>query len=143
MNDLLQQIKQMTPKEQAELAAILKEAEEKMKPEPEVIMLGEPLDLRPRDERGVLLTPEQIWDRDHPLERRYYGYSETFHEWGKPQRTKYWTDDEVDAYNKPIEEAWLAAKRKVFPNAQLPPMKTFRTGKRTTYSDQIYYSSER
>lgn len=75
------------------------------------------------DNTGRLLTDEEIWDRDHPLSRRPYGYYERKQLFGNAQQTKVWSKAEVDAYNKPIEEAWLAEKRKLFPNAQLPKNK--------------------
>lgn len=117
--EILEAVNQMTPEEKAAFSAALKDLEPK--PAPVTEQLGEPLDLRPRDERGRLLTEEEIWDRDHLLDRKPYGFSETIADWQGKVTTKVWTRAEIDAWNKPIEEAWLAEKRKVFPDAQLPP----------------------
>ena len=116
---LIDEIRRMSPEEKAELRAVLADLEPK--PEPVVEQLGKPMDMRPRDERGRLLTEEEIWDRNHPLLRKPYGYCEQFTDFYGKTTTKVWTRAEVDAFNRPIEESWLAAKRKVFPDAQLPP----------------------
>ena len=118
---ILDEIRTMSPEEKAELFAALKDLEPK--PEPEIHSLGEPFDRTPRDESGRLLTAEKIYDRDHPLMRKPYGYYESFQDITGKKTRKVWTRAEIDAFNKPIEEAWLNEKRKHFPDATLPPNK--------------------
>ncbi len=123
MSELLEQIKHMTPEEQAELAAVLDAAQKKTeaanRPVVQQPCMRNPHDL---DEHGMKLSPEAIWDRDHPLIRKPYGYYEMSFNAITGQKTRRnWSRAEVEAYNRPVEEAWLAEKRKLFPEAQLPP----------------------
>lgn len=117
---LIDQIRAMSPEEKKALAAALKDLEPK--PEPEHVSLGKSPDFRPKDEHGRPLTAEEIYDREHPLQlmRKPYGYYESFQDITGKKTCKVWTRAEVDAFNKPIEEAWLAEKKKHFPNAILP-----------------------
>ncbi len=122
MSELLEQIKQMTPEEQAELAAVL-DAAQKKAAAAKMPVTEQPCMRNPRylNENGMPMTAEERWNKDHPLIRKPYGYYENIQVIGQPPRVKVWTKEEVEAYNKPIEEAWLAEKRKLFPDAQLPP----------------------
>ena len=119
MSNLIEEIRNMTPAERAELAGVLKNLEPK--PQPVVKQLGQSWDMRPRDERGRLLSEEEIYDQEHPLNLLPYGFTETSTNvmTGKVSK-KVWTKEEVDAHNFPIAEAWLIEKRKFFPHAQLP-----------------------
>ena len=124
IEDIISRIKTATPEEKAELAAVMAEALKEQKPKPTVRPMGEAPSMVQRDDRGKPLTAEEIWDREHPILPllKTYGFTETttnFHT-GKTY-TKRWTDAEVDEYNAPIKQKWLEEKRKVFPNAQLPP----------------------
>ena len=82
--------------------------------------MGDP---RKQDAYGNPLSAEEIWDRENPLQRIPYGYSETTHVYGQAApKTRYWTKAEVDAYNDKVEAEWLAMKQKVFPSAtEVPP----------------------
>lgn len=115
---LIDEYRAMSPEERREFTQLLQEED---KPEPEVRQLGEPFDLRPRDERGALLTPEEIYDRRHPLEGIWpYGFSITSQVMGQDPVVRYYTDQEVAAHNEPIIQAWLEEKRKHFPDAKRP-----------------------
>ena len=121
MSDLLNQIRSMSPEEKAELAAALKDLEPKPKSESREIgqAMGDP---RKQDAYGNPLSAEEIWDRENPLQRIPYGYSETTHVFGQAPKTRYWTKAEVDADNDKVEAEWLARKQKVFPSAtEVPP----------------------
>ena len=84
---------------------------------------------------GMELSAEEKWDREHPLVRRPYGFYETYFNGVTGQKTrKNWSRAEIDAYNRPIEEAWLSEKRKLFPEAQLPPNKDIGQN-RSSYSE--------
>ena len=121
MSNLIEEIRAMSPEEQAELAAILDKAKETTKHKQIPQRIEEPM-LNPRDHDayGNALSPEEIWNREHPLILRNYGHCETRHDYGKPESKRYWKDEEVDAYNAEQKRLWLEAKRKVFPNATLP-----------------------
>lgn len=131
----LEEIANMTTEELAALgdaiskALVLKKAQ-KMKNETCV----QHTDMRLRDQYGRLLTDEEIWDQEHPLIRKPYGFTEVYTVFGSDPVRKVWTKEEVEAYNKPIEEAWLAEKRKVFPDAQLP--KLHDTGRRPAFKPE-------
>ena len=122
MSELLELAKRATPEELAEFAKILNNAKDHvtLKRQRENVQVQRP-DMRPRDQYGRHLTDEEIYDHDHPLNRKPYGFRERKQIFGHDPQVKVWSQAEVDAYNKPIEEAWLAEKRKLFPDAQLPP----------------------
>ena len=121
MNKLIEEIRAMSPEEQAELAYILDKARETTRQKQLPQRIEKPmLNSRDYDAFGKPLSPEEIWDRDHPLILYDYGHCETRHVYGKPETKHYWTDKEVDAYNAEQKRLWLEAKRKVFPNATLP-----------------------
>lgn len=112
---LIDEIRSMSPEEKAELRAALEP------PKPAPTKTVNSLDLRPRDERGALLTPEEIYDRRHPLEGIWaYGYSVTSQVMGQDPVVRYYTDQEVAAHNEPIIQDWLEEKRKHFPDAKRP-----------------------
>ena len=117
MSRILDEIKTMTQEERAELSAALKDLEQK--PTPEARMIGEMADPRSRDSHGNRLSAEQIWDQEHPLLLKPYGFSETEVAFGKPAKTKYWSREEVDRYNEEQKRLWLKEKQKVFPDASL------------------------
>ena len=122
MSELLEAAKKASPEELAELAKIFEDAKRKAAaakiPVKEQPCMRNPADL---NEYGMELTAEEKWNRDHPLIRKPYGYHESIQVFGQAPQMKVWSRAEVDAYNRPIEEAWLAEKRKLFPDAQLPP----------------------
>lgn len=122
MSELLEAAKKASPEELAELAEIFEDAKRKAAaakiPVKEQPCMRNPADL---NEYGMELTAEEKWNRDHPLIRKPYGYYERTQVFGQAPQMKVWSRAEVDAYNRPIEEAWLAEKRKLFPDAQLPP----------------------
>ena len=122
MSRLIDEIRAMSPEERQELAAVLEDLEPK--PEPEAIQLGKPFDLRPKDDRGVLLSPEAAWDRDHSLGHflRIYGYYETndCRFFGGKLTVKKFTKKEIDEYNAEQLQIWLKAKREVFPDCLEP-----------------------
>ena len=126
INDTIAKILEATPEEQEALAAALEKAKQKKKPE--IKSMGQPFDRRPKDEHGRLLTPEEVWDREHPLIRKPYGYCETCQDITGKKTRRVWTRAEVDAFNRPFEEAWLTEKRKLFPNAVLPPVHNMNNG---------------
>lgn len=118
---LLDEARAMSPEEQVELGKLLQSAEIRAKhQDEEVRQLGEPMhgpgwDDRLKKYKDDGLTPVEIYVRDHPLNLRQYGYSETFASWGEPQKTKYWRKEEVDAYNEELKLRWLEEAHKVFP----------------------------
>lgn len=122
MSELVELAKKATPEELAELVEIIENAKRKAAaakiPVKEQPCMRNPADL---NEYGMELTAEEKWNRDHPLIRKPYGYYERIQVFGQAPQMKVWSRAEVDAYNRPIEEAWLAEKRKLFPDAQLPP----------------------
>ena len=122
MSELLEAAKRATPEELAEFAEMLEVAKRKAAaakiPVTQQPCMRNPADL---NKYGMELTAEEKWDRDHPLIRKPYGFRERKQTFGHDPQVKVWSQAEVDAYNKPIEEAWLAEKRKLFPDAQLPP----------------------
>ena len=119
---ILDEIRAMSPEERSELSAALKDLEPDPKPESREI--GQAMrDAHKLDVYGNLLSAEEIWDRDNPLQRIPYGYSETIHVFGQASKVRYWTKAEVDAYNDKAETEWIARKRKLFPDAEIPPRK--------------------
>lgn len=115
---LIDEIRAMSPEERKEAKQLLQETENQSI---EARSLGECMhgpDWDPRTGRykNDGLTPEEIYVRDHPLILRQYGYSESYAEWGKPQKTIYWSKREVDAYNEDLKKQWLEEARKHFPN---------------------------
>lgn len=131
----LEEIANMTTEELAALGDAISKAQalkkaQKMKNETVV----QSMDARPRDQYGRLLTDEEIYDQEHPLNRKPYGFTEVHTVFGSDPVRKVWSDKEVEEYNRPIEEAWLAEKRKVFPDAQLP--KLFDTGRRPAFQPE-------
>ena len=144
IDDLIERIRTASPKEKAALAAVMKDILEP-KPEPEYKQLGKPFDFRPKDEHGRLLTDEELWDREHALLPRLkpYGFTETSINGLTGQKTtKKWTRAEVDAYNEPIQQEWLQEKRKLFPDAQLPPTPDMGTTE-SRFDDPRYSHPER
>ena len=136
MSELLEAAKRATPEELAELAEIIEEAQRKAAaakvPAKEQPCMRNPADL---NKYGMELSAEEKWDREHPLVRRPYGFYETSFNGVTGQKTrKNWSRAEIDAYNRPIEEAWLSEKRKLFPDAQLPPNKDIGQN-RSSYSE--------
>jgi len=117
-NEILEAVKQMSHEQRKEFNALMQEA---YMPKPQVTQLGTPLDRSPRDLYGRKLSPEEVYDREHPLDGIWpYGYRETFQAFGHEPMTKYFTDAEVAAHNEPIIQAWLEEKRKHFPDAKRP-----------------------
>ena len=122
MSELMEAAKRATLEELAEFAEMLEVAKRKAAaakiPVTQQPCMRNPADL---NKYGMELTAEEKWDRDHPLIRKPYGFRERKQIFGHDPQVKVWSQAEVDAYNKPIEEEWLAEKRKLFPDAQLPP----------------------
>lgn len=121
MNVLLEQIKGWSLEDQVELADVLASAKETVRLkqyEKPAQVIAKP---RPRGPRGEILTDEQVWDAEHPLLRTAYGFHKTETDMnGKTKRINY-SKKEIDAMNKPAEDAWIAEKRKLFPDAVIPP----------------------
>ncbi len=119
MSKLIDEIRAMSPEERKELSAALKDLDQK--PEQEVRSIGTPMrNPRTIDAYGNPLSAEEIYDREHRRIHRPYGYSETSSDYTGRTKTKYWTKEEVDAYNREVDQNWLEAKRKIFPDATLP-----------------------
>lgn len=120
MSDLLNQIRSMSSEEKAELAAALKDLEPK--PVQEAKQLGEHLDRRPRGDRGELLSPEEAWDRDHPLSILPYCYTRTEDNrfTGGKLTVRRFTKKEINEHNAEQLQIWLKAKREVFPDCLEP-----------------------
>lgn len=129
---ILDEIRAMSPEEQVELGKLLQSAEIRAKhQDEEVRQLGEPMrgpGYSQRLEKYIheVLTPKEIYIRNHPLTLREYGYYETYASWGQPQKRKYWSKKEVDAYNEERKLLWLGEARKEFPDITLPDEETMR-----------------
>ncbi len=127
---LLEEIRAMSPEEQAELGRILEDAKFKEEHQNvEVLQLGmHGPGYSHKLEKYIdeVLTPEEIYIHNHPIDQREYGYYETFASWGQPQERKYWSKKEIDEYNKEKKRIWLEEARKVFPNITLPDEETMR-----------------
>ncbi len=119
MSKLIDEIRAMSPAERRELSAVLKDLDQK--PEQEVRSLGEPMrDTQAIDAYGNPLSAEEIYNQKNPRRHLAYGYFESMTTFDGETKKKYWTKEEIDAYNRNVDEKWLAAKRKIFPNATLP-----------------------
>lgn len=122
MSDLLdalkEELKNASVEDRQELAAILKDLEPKKKEEAR--QLGDPIDRRPRGNRGELLSPEEAWDKDHPLSILHYGYYVESQCYGGKRTEKRYTKQEINEYNAEQLRIWLTAKREVFPDCLEP-----------------------
>lgn len=117
-NEILEAVKQMSQEQRKEFNALMQEA---YMPKPQVKQLGTPLDRSPRDLYGRKLSPEEVYDREHPLEGIWpYGFSITSQVMGQDPVVRYYTDKEVLDHNTPIIDAWLEEKRRFFPDAKRP-----------------------
>ncbi len=123
IDQLKNEIASMSDAEREELKALLN-GQQKEKPTQNMTRM----DGLKRHPDGSPYTDEEMYDLQNPIRHKAYTYHETTYVDGK-QHVHGYRREEIDAMNAEIDEAWLAEKRKYFPDAQLPKDQNGSTGK--------------
>lgn len=118
MSRLIDEIKNMSPEEKAELMEALKPEQPRQESRTLGTSLGNPMH---QNQYGQLLSAEELYDREHPITDLWASdYSITESDYSGKTRRRYFTEEEIIAHNKEVKRIWLEEKRKFFPNATLP-----------------------